>query len=75
MDWNDYYKEVEKYARHLCELDGKDPEDYYEEFDRDASAWNTHNEDEVEIFRKVYLWTEYESEAHRAVTYFKGDVE
>lgn len=69
MTYEEYFSKVVEYARHLCIEDGKNPDSYYEEFDRDA-AWNDLPDDDV--FRKVYSYEHYMQEAHRAVEYFVG---
>lgn len=79
MNWDKYEEIVEQYARWLCEKDYKCPDDYYEEFDRNAAACLTHSEDyegwEEDVFPKTYLWEEYKQQAQRAVSYFVGEPE
>lgn len=69
MTREEFWKKVEEYARWLCIESGKDPDSYYEEFDRGAALFS---DDMDEVFPKIYAWKAYESEAVRAVMYFVG---
>lgn len=69
MNKEEFDREVEQYARYLCKKAGKDPDGYWEGFDRTA-AWNDLCDEEV--FPKYYYWADYLNEAWDAVVYFKG---
>lgn len=58
------YEEAVKLARHLCEEDGKNPDDWYQEFNRNAHMSDPEYEDPV-----IYYWEEYMSVAYTAVSF------
>lgn len=69
-------QELEEYiARWLCEEDNQNPDDYYEEFNRDAAAavdccgdyegWYD------DVFPKIYLWTRYQGQAYKLLDFCK----
>ena len=70
ITWKEFSSKVEAYARHLCEMNGEDPDSYYEEFNREAAMWG---QDDDYVFPKVYAWKEYESQAWQAVAFFFGE--
>lgn len=69
-------QELEEYiARWLCEEDNQNPDDYYEEFNRDAAASISHFGEyegwRDDVFPKIYLWTRYEGQASKLLSFCK----
>lgn len=58
---------IERAARELAVLNGHDPDEYWEDFDRNAAATVTSHGDyqgwEADVFPGTYRWQEYEPQA------------
>lgn len=67
------YELVEYIARYLCDQAYEDPDEYYEDFNRDAAA-NVNIFGEYEgcrdhVFPKVYRWVDYEEAAYSILAF------
>jgi hypothetical protein len=58
----------EDIARIICTLKGKNPDEYYEEFNKDAAFVGLSEED---CFNKIYNWQDHLQEAYLVLSVMK----
>ena len=66
---------VEEIARVLCKADGKNPDQYWEEFDRNAAAsmYEEYPGWEEDVFPKQYAWWDYQYLAQAVVDHMEAN--
>jgi len=64
---------LEQIARVLCKADGKNPDQYWEEFDHNAAAsmFEAYEGWEDDVFPKFYAWYDYTYLAQAVVDYLE----
>lgn len=64
---------LEQIARVLCKADGKNPDQYWEEFDSNAAAniFDAYEGWEEDVFPRFYAWQDYAYLAQAVVDYLE----